>query len=194
MTSKENLFTFTDQYQKIALNQIISKIQPKIVMEIGVFYGGLTHWILSNFNVNMICIDPWDPVLIISQNEMKTRTYQFEKMFFEYPLYETFLKNIKEYQDRVTPIKSTSISGMIQSLDKGLIPDLIFIDGHHKYTLVKDEINFVKKFFPKCFICGDDYNWEEVKEAVDECCPSDCTVEVEFGRTWYYQQKNVTIF
>jgi predicted O-methyltransferase YrrM len=76
-------------------------------------------------------------------------------------MFERFIENTKGFQN-IAILKGKSVD-MANKIDK---VDMVFIDGSHRYEDVKDDI---KAWQNKCLIlCGDDYHWDEVKQAVEE--------------------------
>jgi hypothetical protein len=60
------------------------------------------------------------------------------------------------------------------------LADFIFIDGDHSYGSVKHDINkAVSLIKPGGVICGHDYHWRGVKEAVDEMFLKEYTKTVD---------------
>lgn len=92
---------------------------------------------------------------------------------FKDNLYDRFLYNIKEndVENIINPIKMFSEEA--SKLYKNESLDFVFLDASHKYQDIrKDIICWLPKVKPTGILAGHDYNWEEVKRAVDELIPT----------------------
>ena len=88
-----------------------------------------------------------------------------------YPtIYRDWMQNIvsRGLEGRVTPFPVTSSLALRWLRVKGLVPDLIYIDGSHEYEDAFSDI--LLSLATGCLlICGDDYraDWPGVIRAVD---------------------------
>ena len=75
-----------------------------------------------------------------------------------------FLKNVGHFPN-LKPMKMSSVEAAKQFEDKSI--DMVFLDGGHRYQDVKEDI---EAWLPKAkkLICGHDYNFIPVQEAVTE--------------------------
>ena len=82
-------------------------------------------------------------------------------------LYEAVkLKLNEEFPGRATLVREKSTDWMDRDLHKF---DVIFLDGDHTFETVKKELSgFWSKVNEGGVLAGDDYDWPEVKQAVDE--------------------------
>ncbi len=84
-------------------------------------------------------------------------------------LYKTFLNNIAmcALSDYINPIKKFSLEAVTDYEDRSL--EFVFIDACHTYHEVTKDL---EAWYPKVklggILAGDDYNWKEVKKAVDD--------------------------
>jgi hypothetical protein len=83
-------------------------------------------------------------------------------------LYETFLRNLRPWRDRVIPIRADSLDALAEIHQAGLMPDLIYLDTEHTYDRVSQELAFCTDRWPSATIVGDDYDWPEVAKAAHE--------------------------
>ena len=139
------------------LSRFISK-DTKLIVELGAWLGLSTRWLLDHaLNAKVITIDHWkgdaattkEPVLPV--------------------LYETFVSNCWTYQDRLVPMKTTTLEGMTEIMNLGLKPDLIYVDAGHDYDSAVQDIRKATGF--GCVMVGDDFNpnaWAGVVRAVWE--------------------------
>jgi len=81
-------------------------------------------------------------------------------------LMEAFLKNMKPWEGMYTPIRATSVEAAALFEDDSL--DAVFVDGDHTYPAVKADIEaWLPKLKKGGILCGDDYNYHEVRNAVN---------------------------
>jgi hypothetical protein len=81
-------------------------------------------------------------------------------------LYAQYLSNIKPIQNHIINIRSSSVDASKIFLDNSI--DAIFIDASHDHDSVYQDLSY---WFPKVkengVIAGHDYDWAEVRLAVD---------------------------
>ena len=89
--------------------------------------------------------------------------------------YEQFLENTKDF-DNIIVLKGTTMEA---SKKIGKV-DMVFIDADHSYEAVKQDI---ETWLPRThkLICGHDYDFDEVKKAVDELLEIDGVI----GSVWW---------
>jgi len=82
----------------------------------------------------------------------------------EKDIHAEFMKNVGHYEN-LKVLKMPSLEAARQFEDKSV--DMVFIDGGHTYAEVKADI---EAWLPKAkkLICGHDYTWMSVQEAVTE--------------------------
>jgi predicted O-methyltransferase YrrM len=82
-------------------------------------------------------------------------------------LYEAVKLELNEkFPGRATLVREKSTDWMNKKSDKF---DVIFLDGDHTFETVKNELSgFWTKVNEGGVLAGDDYDWPEVKKAVDE--------------------------
>lgn len=127
------------------------------VIEIGSWKGKSTHALLSGCKGQVIAIDTWkgtkgeegNPHIEAEQHDIFT---------------DNFMKNVGMFPN-LKPMKMTSLEAAALIPDKSA--DMVFIDGDHSYEAVKADI---EAWLPKArkIICGHDYQWHSVQEAVTE--------------------------
>jgi hypothetical protein len=83
-------------------------------------------------------------------------------------LYETFQALCWGYRDRIIPLRMTTLAGLRLLADRGLSPDLIYIDAEHSYEAVLSELELAGRLFPSAEVVGDDYPHPPVRAAVEE--------------------------
>jgi hypothetical protein len=126
------------------------------IVEIGSWKGRSTHALLSGCKGTVWAVDTW----LGSPDELKTT----HKEATEKDLYAEFMKNVGGFTN-LKALKMPSVEAAKQFEDKSI--DMVFIDGGHRYVDAKADI---EAWLPKAkkIICGHDYNFISVQEAVTE--------------------------
>lgn len=100
-------------------------------------------------------------------------------------MYQQFLSNMIQWNltDRVTPVSMTSLEAA-SCLE--IQPDVIFIDGSHDYNSVLEDL---EAWWPKLssngILCGDLWEWESVRKAVQDFMkPRNLTIELDGTQNW----------
>jgi len=134
----------------------------KIIVEIGSWLGKSTRWILDKApNAQIICIDTW-----LGAYEQHTERWCLSMLP---KAYDTFVVNMWEYRDRVTPVRCTSEVGLnLLKRNYGIIADLIYIDGAHDYISVKRDLSTAVRLYPEAQLVGDDIQHEPLRTAVEQ--------------------------
>jgi len=133
----------------------------RLVVECGSWLGLSTRAILLGApKATVICCDHWKGSPDHQQNPDWTRRLG--------TLYETFLRNLWPWRDRVIPIRADSLDALTEICQVGLVPDVIYIDTEHTYAQVSRELAFCTEHWPSSTVVGDDYDWSEVAKAAHE--------------------------
>jgi predicted O-methyltransferase YrrM len=200
-----NLFTWPKEKPNVAKNphnwfhetnrnvlqQMISHVNPKFILELGSWTGaGSTTFIANSApNAQIVCIDHWSK----DMNDYVQDEFGLEQVKELWPqisiLWETFLVNMWDYQQNVTPLRTTTDKGLkiLSTMD---IPfDLIYIDAHHDYDPVKLDIEMAHKNWPNAVIMGDDYSWKTVSKAVHDYAEDNNLEVSSYGNCWWYLDK-----
>jgi hypothetical protein len=85
-------------------------------------------------------------------------------------LYETFLAECWSYRDQIVPVKAKSADGLQCVAEAGLEADLVYIDADHSFDGVTSDLSAALDLFPRAVVAGDDYDWDEVRRAVETVC------------------------
>jgi predicted O-methyltransferase YrrM len=148
--------------QAIALGGLIEKENLKTGVELGVFWGETTFYLMDKFpNLKLVGIDLWEPVVWGDKNDDGYRTYD------QFPLnqyYEEVKAKTEKYSNLVI-IKSDTAKAAELFYDNYF--DFVFIDADHTYKGVKRDI---EAWLPKVtkFVVGHDIHMEGVRKAVIE--------------------------
>ena len=122
-------------------------------LELGVWVGVTTIWLMKNTNVNMTCVDAWEvqddnpeydwqynkkPVFkngkLVRLEEFKNQGQVWNHNANE----QRFRADAEQWGDRIQIIKGRSLTVIDQIPDNSM--DFIFHDSDHSYPFVKNEI------------------------------------------------------
>jgi len=145
-------------------------VGAKTILEVGVAWGyHAQHLLLNLSSIVYTGIDPYlsgydkndafpkDVAELFRDDEQSSMDRLYEAVKLE--LNEKFPGRAKLVRDKST-------DWMDKESDKY---DLIFLDGDHTFEMVRKELSgFWTKVNEGGILAGDDYDWPEVKKAVDE--------------------------
>lgn len=134
--------------------------ETRLVVELGSWLGMSARFTADVApNATLIAIDHWEGGTD-HQNQAR-----FQSMLPT--LYNNFLSLCWSYRDRIIPLKMKTLEGLRTVAEFGLEPELIFIDAEHTTEAVTSELSLAHSLFPRAILLGDDYDWPEVKQAVE---------------------------
>lgn len=102
-----------------------------------------------------------------------------------------FKTNMEKAQvaDAINIVKATSLEAAATYEDRSI--SFLMIDASHKYEDVVDDIN---AWFPKLkmggIMSGDDLDWQEVKQAVEDTCTHYGVYQTS---TWFFKKQTETL-
>lgn len=172
------------------LAELIQKIKPTTVIEVGSWLGGSALWMARHTDAEIVCIDTWTGAREMWTNMEDPDRYGALRHIHGFPrIYEDFLSNVVKAgrQDQITPFPVPSSVGLPAMMELGVKPDLIYLDGDHSFGSVSQDLKLALEMWPGV-LCGDDYySWPGVRQAVDKYLPYK---EVdEFGFWWMERSK-----
>lgn len=160
-------FNFTDFYASVARQ--LAMIQDEVTaVEVGSWKGQSAAFFCEQLkyhnakHVKFYAVDTW-------KGSPTEKEHQTEVEAAGGDLFPVWQKNMEECGviDWVTPLQMTSVEASKRFADKSV--DFVFLDGDHRYPFVKEDISvWLPKIRPGGCIAGHDYDWREVKKAVDE--------------------------
>ncbi len=159
------------------LVEAMDAVQPRVVVEIGVWKGGSTLTMARRLkelrlDAVVIAVDTWLGSWDHWENDEWFGHLRLEK---GYPtLARAFMANVVKsgLQDYVVPLPLDSLNAahVIRSFD--IIPDVVHIDGGHDYEAVSADLRVWWDLLkPGGLLIGDDYSdysWPDVKRAFDD--------------------------
>lgn len=153
------------------------------IIELGSWKGRSTRAICDNMRGVLTAIDHWK-----GPKDIENYTWDYQEVInygSDY-VFKIWKENIKEYleNERLDYVRKSgklAAKYLRKSAGDGSF-DMIFIDASHDYESAKEDIlNYLPLLAEEGMICGHDYNWEGVKQAVDELLPG---FGLE-GNMWY---------
>lgn len=132
-----------------------------LVAEVGSWMGKSATFILRRApNAALVCIDTWLGNM---------HQYQDEGTRKRLPgIYDTFLHNVSPFQDRLVPVRATSVVGLQILRYLEIRPDLFFIDGSHETDDVRNDVLLAAECNPAAVLIGDDWQWPKVRAGVHQ--------------------------
>lgn len=130
------------------------------IVEFGSFHGRSTRALADNISElgTIWAVDPWN-------GEYPTLNGDVIKHVSTY-VYPNFCENLKDHIacNRVVPVRGYSYSFKLP-----FKVDMVFIDGDHRYEIVLKDIDKALDLLRDGgLICGHDWDWPTVKQAVTE--------------------------
>lgn len=126
------------------------------VVEVGSWKGRSTHALLSGCKGKVVAVDHFQG----SEEEQEGAHAEAKTT----DIHAEFMKNVGEFPN-LEVMKMSSLDAAKLIPDQSV--DMVFIDGAHDYESVKQDI---EAWLPKArkMICGHDWQWHSVQEAVTE--------------------------
>jgi hypothetical protein len=160
----EGWFDFPEFY-----DLLIERLPQNFVfVELGVWKGkSLSYFVIESINRNKTgqihAVDHW---LGSAEHQKNAPSYD-PALDIPDGLYNIYLKNIYPIKDYISTHRKSSEEASSLFSSKSI--DAIFIDASHDYESVyQDLMCWYPKIKMNGTLCGHDYNWPEVKKAVEE--------------------------
>lgn len=150
-----------------ALEGAIQHYKPKVVVELGVWYGKSTVGIFqsSPHKIDYYGFDYFTPTA--TNPDYVTET-PIDKLFVKHFRLESAVANVAPYSKKHNihflfhdVLKSDEVINKLK-----VVPDLLFIDAIKNTTELQNTIDAYLKLNPNIVIVGDDYVFDSVKRAV----------------------------
>lgn len=137
---------------------LTDKYHPYLVLEIGSELGGSTRFFCEYLpNCDVICIDPW-PDGYKMPKEFTDVCPELKDLSIS-SLYQLFLYFCRNFKERILPIRSFSNEGVVEIYKLNFVPDIVYVDGDHRYFGVIQDLIMIHNLFPSTLIVGDDWNF-----------------------------------
>lgn len=151
---------------KRELNWIAQRAtEHKTIIEVGCYKGRSTRAWTDNTEGKVYAVDPWSGDYLQADGKVLWESHQLGKVYNE------FIENTKNCDNLIV------FRGRFEDFFDTfpITPDLIFIDGDHRYEQVKTDLLIACQAVKVGgIIAGHDYrhnDWPDVKRAVDEFFP-----------------------
>ena len=169
-------------------------------LELGVWVGVTTFWLMQNTQLNMTCVDAWEvqhdnPEYDWQYNKkprykqgqlIRLEELKPEERWDHHANEKYFRKEAAKWGDRIKIIKGRSLDIVGQIPNNSM--DFIFHDSDHSYPFVKNEIEaYMPKLKSGGYVIGDDYNWGPVAKSVRRVFGTNHFVD---GKDVWYAVKN----
>ena len=157
------------------VQELLSRRDLKIVLEIGSFLGGsVRNWLDASKDVVVVAVDPWPDSWDVTSiaRQLGKSDELIAQLSATNGMYHTFLANLWDQQDRVIPVREYSPAILYELQNIGLTPDLIYLDSDKTGS----EIELCHQLFPGALMTGDDWGWNDetgeypIRKPVTEFC------------------------
>jgi predicted O-methyltransferase YrrM len=175
------------------MSKVVSLPDPCFIVEIGAWQGRSSLAMAEacrNTGKRVLAVDPWDDYIqrgqAVSQRLGEWNVNSFDEN------YSAFCENSRRLglEAWTTPIRKTSAEA---AKDWSYNPtDMVFIDGNHDYEAVMADLTAWTAIVEMGgLICGDDWNWQEVKAAVQDFTSRypDYRLELPCENTWAFVKR-----
>ena len=104
------------------------------------------------------------------------------------PLHLAFLANMWDERARLFPLRMDSCQGLRTVHELGAPVGLVYIDADHSTQSVLSDLRTATSCFPDALICGDDWCWRSVRDAVEEFARQSGSVRVHAhpAENWWW--------
>jgi predicted O-methyltransferase YrrM len=151
----KNIFTCVTKEELLKLNELANG--RKIAIEIGSYLGASTIAIADTIEKQLFAVDIWKPAPDMRPNPK------------EGTLFENFMKNTKEYKDKIIPIVDYSYNAINYFLKNNIKADFLFVDGDHSEKGVSQDWKLYYPILKKGAIAVfHDWSWGSVKHVIQE--------------------------
>ena len=164
------------------LEACLKQKPAKTVIEVGSWLGLSTRFIATTLPKHGVvyAVDTWSGSTSEAVHMQDPRLPQ---------LYHLFLSNVKHagLTDKIIPIRMNSLEAARALRVKA---DLIYLDGAHETdSVIKDILNWYPHLHHGGIICGDDWLWPSVQQAVIHCSQVLHKKVNASGNFWWYENR-----
>lgn len=136
----------------VPMEKVLRENNVKTVVELGSWLGKSTRHIASVLPEDGVvyAVDHW----LGSEEHVGSHHIPV--------LYEQFLSNVihAELTEKIVPIRLKTLDAVDYIREKGIVPDLIYVDASHdEESVYTDLINFYPLVQGRGILCGDDWHW-----------------------------------
>jgi hypothetical protein len=181
-----------------AFAELIGKIQPRRVIEVGTWKGGSALTIARELgkqalDAEILCVDTWLGALEMWLDLDDPTRHGALDLRHGFPnLFYRFLGNVvrANEQARITPFPVPSLTAAQWCALRGVEADLIYIDASHEEDDVyQDLVAWWEQVRPAGILFGDDWSWDGVRLAVQRFARENSLPIHHCHDKWYLSKK-----
>jgi len=168
--------------------ELILRVKPKIIIEIGTWKGQsaitmATFIKLNKMDSKIYCVDTWLGALEFIDDNSPERDLMKKNGYPQ--VYYQFLSNVvhNNVQDIIIPFPMTSEIASKYFKKKGIVADLIYIDGSHEEEDVYRNLCDYFFLIDEGVMFGDDLTWQNMEYTIQKFCKN-------FSRRYYTLENN----
>ena len=168
------------------------------IIELGSWLGRSAEYFARNApNAIIFAVDLWDNSVILADKHYCSNPENLAILNVG-PLHDRFMSNMWEYKYQtvdkavkgILPMRMDAVEGLKILKKLGVHPDLVYVDASHHYEGVHRDITVTLDLFPDAHIVGDDYDYPDVRRAVQECARQHKLDVYEAGnKCWTYSRQ-----
>jgi hypothetical protein len=183
--------------QSPAFAELIQKVQPQRIIEVGTWKGGSAIHMASvaramGLKPEIVCVDTWLGAVEFWMDQTDPERYLALKCRFGYPtVYHQFIANIlhQNCQELITPFPQTSTIAALWFRRYGIKAELIYIDGsHEEEDVYADLVSYWDLVRPGGILVGDDWNWDGVRLAATRFAREQGLRITQLADKWYLEK------
>ena len=143
---------------------VLQEEDMRVGVEIGVFRGGFSNWVLSNWPActKYYMVDLWSAQDNYRQMDNATTSKNLERM-------EEARRNVARFGTKAVLVRKSSVEAAAQFEDASI--DFVYLDARHTYDAVMEDLEaWWPKVRPGGIVAGEDYmDAEEVWRMTATC-------------------------
>ena len=169
------------------------------IIELGSWLGRSGEYFARSApNAVIFAVDLWDNDVILADKHYCSNPENLAILNVG-PLHDRFMSNMWEYKYSIkngtargiVPVHMDAIEGLELLKNAGVKPDLVYVDASHHYDGVYRDIKKTLELFPGAHIVGDDYDYPDVRRAVQDCAKESNLEIFESGnKCWTYSREH----
>ena len=149
------------------ITDVIQKMRPRVILEIGTFLGGSAlRWLATRPDFALIVMDPWTKdagnwvATVIASPPVWVQDIEPLKPIWEaiqrHGIAKVALHNLRSFRGRVIPIQMPAETGCAY-VRSFVEPDMVYIDAMKQ----PQDYMLAHQLFPTAVMCGDDWTWQD---------------------------------
>jgi hypothetical protein len=164
---KTNDFGWFGKMNQYAIDYVFENYEINTVAEFGIYMGYSSRYILSKKpTMKYYGFDVFRPIFLTKYTADEI-TPMDTKFFFKYLRFETFHRNVAEYENVTTIVGDIYKNYELLKMYKIQV-QFIYIDFEKKTEPLYHFVKQILQDYPNAIIVGDDYVFESVKKAVEK--------------------------